>query len=107
MEPDRSLVQSEKGSLNYGTISLNSQSVIDWLRRRLYYSSIRLLASENQKMKVKFTKVPPNDSLLIIAESRYEAEELARWDNGILTAKFDYESDNQPDEPALLIVKEI
>lgn len=58
-------------------------------------------------MQVEFTREPPSDHLLITAETAEEAQKLSRWNNCVLSAKFDYDSSERPPNSELLIVKEI
>lgn len=58
-------------------------------------------------MIIKFGKLPLHNELIITAESREEAEQLGRWDNCVLSAKFDYDYNEKPPRSKLQIVKEL
>jgi len=57
-------------------------------------------------MKVVFSKLLPEGALLITAENRFEAEELRKFNNCVLSAKYDYQANEDPSKDTLLIVKE-
>lgn len=58
-------------------------------------------------MKIEFADPQRNYEIKIIPENQDEALELARWDNCIISSKFDYNYSRQASEATLTLIKEI
>ena len=58
-------------------------------------------------MEAKFEDSLVKDCLTITPDDREEAKELARWDNCIITSKFNYDCSGVREHPTLTLIKEI
>lgn len=58
-------------------------------------------------MNIKFEKQAGNFCLIVTAEGKDEATQLQRWDNCIITLKFDYDYSEKPSRATLTLIKKI
>lgn len=58
-------------------------------------------------MKIKFGKLPLHNEIIITPENEDEAEELTRWNDCVLSARYDFRDNKEPSNASLQIVKEM